>query len=69
MTHLPPGPRPAIERLAYTTGLRVWVRDTADLPEGAAQLLEAANRLDIVPLVILLEFVDDDWSVVLLGDR
>lgn len=69
MTQPTPSPRPTLERLSYTTGLRVWVRDTVDLPEGSARLLEAANRLDIVPLVILFEFHDDEWSIALLADR
>jgi len=61
-------PRYEIERLAHTTGLRVWVNDHSEYPEAAAQLLQAANRLDIVPFVMLFDVGEDSHALVLLAD-
>lgn len=62
-------PHPKLDRLAHTTGLQAWARDTEELPEAAARLLVTANRMAIVPHVILFDLQDGDWSVALLGDN
>jgi len=58
-----------IDHLKYTTGLRTWARDHHCLPEAAAQLLEAANRIELTPSVMLIEFGENSWQVVLHGER
>ena len=58
-----------IDHLKYTTGLRTWAKDHHCLPEAAAQLLEAANRLELTPSVMLIEFSGDNWQVILHGEH
>ena len=65
---LNPG-RYQIDHLKYTTGLRTWVKDHHGLPEAAAQLLEAANRIELTPSVMLIEYGDEHWQVILHGEH
>ena len=51
-------------RLARTPGLRVWAEDHTHCPEAATQLLRAANRMDIVPHVLLLGVDEDSHDLV-----
>ncbi len=71
MTQPDPSPHPTIDRLPYTTGLRAWLRDLSDMPQSASRLLEAAERLDIMPLVIFFEYhADSDYRcMILLGEH
>ena len=61
-------PRYEIGRLAHTTGLRIWVEDHTHYPEAAAQLLRAANRMGIVPHVLLFDVDEESHALILLAD-
>ena len=57
-----------ISRLKYMTGIRLWVDDPESFPEPAAQLLQAANRVELTPAVMLFELGEEQWSISLLGN-
>jgi len=60
--------RSEISRLKYMTGIRLWADDPESFPEAAARLLQAANRVELTPAVMLFEFGEEQWSISLLGE-
>ena len=57
-----------ITRLKHMTGIRTWVDDPESFPEAAARLLQAANRVEITPAVMLFELGEGQWNISLLGE-
>jgi hypothetical protein len=62
------GCKTKIEQLSHIKGLRAWTNELDELPDVAAALLKAANRLQVTPVAILFDFCDGQWGVVLHGD-
>jgi len=57
-----------ISRLKYMTGIRLWADSPESFPEAAARLLQAANRVELTPAVMLFEFGEEQWNISLLGE-
>jgi hypothetical protein len=62
------GTKAEIARLPHLKGLRAWATELDELPNVAADLLQATNRLQLIPIAIIFDFCDGEWAVALVAD-